>query len=169
MMKLLTIRDCVNFNTLSKDWLVNLCTYLNEKYGTDYEGDMSVFSRSLSIKFNYPNCYICRVENEINQEQLDARLLSIVDKYCTSIDSYKAMYNELNNELTTLKNKSVTKFNDTPTQQGDYSTDKYTSTITTNESETDYDINTKINILNLRLKGIVSRFIDQFEGFIIYE
>lgn len=160
------LEDYLN-NDLSSDWLVRICTSLNEKYGTDYVGDISAFSKALMVRLNAPKAYLWCYE-ELDQKEIDAKLLCIVDKYVNSIEDYKAMYEALNTELNVLKNKTTIKFNDTPTEEGNFSTDKYTSTITTQESEAEYSIGDKINLLNKRLRNLVETFCKQFEGYIIW-
>ena len=129
------------------------------------------FINALGVYLYGPKKYLLVTENTILlkiNEELAAKLNEIVNKVNVLLPDYVEMYNILNTQLTTLKTKAITKFNDTPTEEGNYSVEKYTSTITQNESEVDYSIFDKINLIKQKQKHLIQQFCEEFKGFIIW-
>lgn len=136
------LKDILNVmnSTFNKGWYNTLVNKINESYGFTFDYDESVFSDALGAMLMNPTCYILKTTEELTSvnDELLAKLLIIVNKYNSIINDYKSYYDGLNTQLTTIKSKSVSRFNDTPDEEGDYSTTRYTSTITTNENESEY-------------------------------
>lgn len=177
-----TIRCYYNLNNIleildssytpDSTWAVTINDKLNDYWSS---------SRSLFIKDDFiealgsylygPKKYLFITENTVIlkiNEDLVAKLNEIITKINILLPDYVEMYNILNTQITTLKTKAITKFNDTPTEEGDYSTDKYTSTITQQESEVDYSIFDKINLIKQKQRHLIQQFCEEFKGFIIW-
>lgn len=153
-------------------WAVTINDKLNDYWSS---------SRSLFIKDDFisalgsylygPKKYLFVTDNlillKIN-EDLVAKLNEIITKINILLPDYVEMYNILNTQITTLKTKATTRFNDTPTEEGNYSADNYTSTITQQESEVDYSIFDKINLIKQKQRHLIQQFCEEFKGFIIW-
>lgn len=100
--------------------------------------------------------------DSMNQLVLTQRLKSWF-KTNESIYNDKA---DLINKATSGTTVATTKFNDTPDSQGDYSAEKYTSTVTTNTVEGKLGSEEQIKLL----KNLSDEYLSQFfKRFVIYE
>lgn len=102
------------------------------------------------------------------------KLNNLLDSYLPIIKKYKELYSKDTFEsIVEGSSSSVNKHNDTPTSEGDYSADKYTSDInqatgssssrqSTNEFET-------FDILQTRIKSMAQEIIEEMKEFEIYD
>ena len=102
------------------------------------------------------------------------KLNNLLDSYLPIVKKYKELYSKDTFEtIVEGSSSSVNKHNDTPTSEGDYSADKYTSDInqatgsssskqSTNEYET-------FDILQTRIKSMAQEIIEEMKEFEIYE
>ena len=102
------------------------------------------------------------------------KLNNLLDSYLPIVKKYKEMYSKDTFEtIVEGSSSSVNKHNDTPTSEGDYSADKYTSDInqatgsssskqSTNEYET-------FDILQTRIKSMAQEIIEEMREFEIYD
>ena len=139
-------------------WMINLYKLF------DMEApDAKDFYKTLGIYLSDPRISIC---NDL--DLADDKLLWIINKNDMVIEDYLAYFKAITQEIDSLKSKSITKFNDTPTEEGDYTADQYTSTITQSENIVDYDINTKINIASKRLRHFKEAYCNEFKGLVTW-
>lgn len=102
------------------------------------------------------------------------KLNNLLDSYLPIVKKYKELYSKDTFEtIVEGSSSSVNKHNDTPTSEGDYSADKYTSDInqatgsssskqSTNEYET-------FDILQTRIKSMAQEIIEEMKEFEIYD
>ena len=102
------------------------------------------------------------------------KLNNLLDSYLPIVKKYKELYAKDTFEtIVEGSSSSVNKHNDTPTSEGDYSADKYTSDInqatgsssskqSTNEFET-------FDILQTRIKSMAQEIIEEMREFEIYD
>ena len=102
------------------------------------------------------------------------KLNNLLDSYLPIVKKYKELYSKDTFEtIVEGSSSSVNKHNDTPTSEGDYSADKYTSDInqatgsssskqSTNEFET-------FDILQTRIKSMAQEIIEEMREFEIYD
>ena len=102
------------------------------------------------------------------------KLNNLLDSYLPIVKKYKELYSKDTFEtIVEGSSSSVNKHNDTPTSEGDYSADKYTSDInqatgsssskqSTNEYET-------FDILQTRIKSMAQEIIEEMREFEIYD
>lgn len=160
-----------NRYTPDATWLQIINTNVNRFWSSD----RSVYSQDDFI--TALGCYLFDtkkaliVSNELYTSMnidIAIRLNQIISKINSILPDFVNLYNVLGTELTSLKTRSTTKFNDTPTEEGNFSTDVYTSTITTNENETDYSIYDQINLIKQKQQHLIAKFCKEFEGFIVW-
>ena len=144
--------------TLDGSWMNNIYT----KYGLTAPEALD-FYKALGIFLKDSHVALCT-----DLEKAEDKILMIMNKNDMIIEDYLAYFNAITQEITELKSKSVTRFNDTPTEEGDFTADKYTSNITQSENSVEYDINTKINIAKRRLKHLKESYCNEFKRMIIW-
>ena len=121
------------------------------------------FYKTLGIFLSDPHIALCT-----DLSQAESKLMMIINKNDMVIEDYMAYFKAITQEVTELKSRSVTKFNDTPTEQGDYSAEQFTTNITQSENSVEYDINTKINIAKKRLVHYKESYCNEFKRMIIW-
>lgn len=121
------------------------------------------FYKTLGIFLSDPHIALCT-----DLDQAEDKLKMIINKNDMVIEDYIAYFKAITQEITELKSKSVTRFNDTPTEEGDYTADKFTTNITQSENSVEYDINTKINIARKRLVHYKESYCNEFKRMIIW-
>lgn len=94
------------------------------------------------------------------------RLCSI---YVQSVDRYKTLlgiYTEQKaNLMSKVSSTSISRFNDTPQNGGDWSDDEHTSNITRNESENDFTpVMDRIKTIQDNYRNLVKDWMDEFRG-----
>lgn len=150
------------------EWIQRIVGYLNDYYDMSWDiTNASVFYRALGLKLEQGYLFIGDNISSPNDE-LCLKLSRILNKSENIISGYLDEYNLLNSEIKAITSKSTTRFNDTPTEEGDYSTSKYTSTITQSENSVDVDVPTQINILTHKIDSLIEKYCKEFEEFIIY-
>ena len=152
------------------NWYSIIVKQVNRIFGTSFDSDDSEFSKALGGYLMNPNaCLLVSEENLIDpNDEMNYKLMNIVAKYDSIIKEYKWYYEGLNTELTTIKQTNITKFNDTPTEEGDFSAKNYTSTISQSETETEYSFNDKLTLLAKKMNNLKQRFIKEFEEYVIW-
>ena len=151
------------------EWIQRVCSYLNAYYEMNREiTSASVFYRALGLKLEQGYLYIKDSAATTPDSDLCLKLSRILNKSENIISGYLDEYNLLNSEIKAITSKSTTRFNDTPTEEGDFDTSKYTSTITQSENSVDVDIPTKLSILTHKIDSLIERYAKEFEEFIIY-
>lgn len=121
------------------------------------------FYKTLGIYLSDPRISIC---NDL--DLADDKLLWIINKNDMVIEDYIAYFKAITQDIDSLKSKSITRFNDTPTEEGDFTADNYTSSITQSENIVDYDIKTKIDIASKRLRHFKETYCNEFRGLITW-
>lgn len=156
----------------STSWYTTIVDKVNEYYGSSLKTIINDdFIIALGIYLNKKGMGIYYTEDIVLDEMDDdlaLKLSAIINKNNIIIQDYIDLYNILNSELTTLKTQVVSKFNDTPTEEGDFSTDMYTSNVTNTTTNVDYDIGTRINVIKERMQHLIGRYCKEFEEFIIW-
>lgn len=138
----------------------------------------------LLTRWHNPKIYLVRSYVEIDWSDNFTRdlhmlriwnkLNNLLDSYLPIVKKYKELYAKDTFEtIVEGSSSSVNKHNDTPTSEGDYSADKYTSDInqatgsssskqSTNEYET-------FDILQTRIKSMAQEIIEEMREFEIYD
>ena len=138
----------------------------------------------LLTRWHNPRIYLVRSYVEIDWSDNFTRdlhmlriwnkLNNLLDSYLPIVKKYKELYSKDTFEtIVEGSSSSVNKHNDTPTSEGDYSADKYTSDInqatgsssskqSTNEYET-------FDILQTRIKSMAQEIIEEMREFEIYD
>lgn len=138
----------------------------------------------LLTRWHNPKIYLVRSYVEIDWSDNFTRdlhmlriwnkLNNLLDSYLPIVKKYKELYSKDTFEtIVEGSSSSVNKHNDTPTSEGDYSADKYTSDInqatgsssskqSTNEFET-------FDILQTRIKSMAQEIIEEMREFEIYD
>ena len=138
----------------------------------------------LLTRWHNPRIYLVRSYVEIDWSDNFTRdlhmlriwnkLNNLLDSYLPIVKKYKELYSKDTFEtIVEGSSSSVNKHNDTPTSEGDYSADKYTSDInqatgsssskqSTNEYET-------FDILQTRIKSMSQEIIEEMREFEIYD
>lgn len=148
------MEDAIDF--INKDWNMDI-PYVAAK---EFYGPLGVMLQGIDFSV---------VESpELKKEAFLQKLLRLVVKSNYIIQGYLDMKNILDTELDTIKNTSVVKYNDTPTEEGVFTADKYTSNITQSESSSEYDINTKISVNRKKLNSLVGKYCGEFKEFQIW-
>lgn len=148
--------------TLDGTWMKSLYETLG-MIAPDVEANE--YYKALGIMLSDIHVAICK---SLSLDVIKDRMLKILNKNDMIIEDYKAYETAITAEITALTSKSVTRFNDTPTEEGDFTADKYTSNISQTENSVEYDINTKINIAKRRLKHLKESYVNEFKGVIIW-
>ncbi len=89
------------------------------------------------------------------------------EKYYQKIKHYQ---NELQNITipTELVSKSESRFNDTPTEEGNYNTDRFTTNITQSQTTTPIDPVTRYEQVKNLIEDLYGEWVDTFKRFEIY-
>lgn len=84
------------------------------------------------------------------------------DRYTTLLGLYTAQKTNLMNKVSST---SISRFNDTPQNGGDWSDDQHTSNITRNESENDFTpVMDRIKTIQENYRNLVKDWMDEFRG-----
>lgn len=152
-------------------WYTKVCNKLNEYYGETCfktkEGAQD-FYKALGIRLMDKSVFYCYDSSENVEACVMHKLSRVCNKSDILLDQYLPLYNKLQEDIKSLDSKQETRFNDTPTSQGNYVANNYTSTITQVTNSVDYDINTQVNYLKEKLQGLIDRYCSQFEEFKIW-
>lgn len=84
------------------------------------------------------------------------------DRYLAILKSYDNLKNNL---LDGAHTKTINRFNDTPQGSGDYSTNDFTTNVTTNEVNVDLDTLDKLNKLEDMYSDVYKKWIHEFSHF----
>lgn len=156
----------------TSEWYTYVVKGLNNYYGDECfnvkEGAQD-FYKALGIKLNDSSVFYLCEQGESNVEQgIMSKLSRVCNKSEILLDEYLPLYNKLQEDIKTLESHVTSRFNDTPTSLGNYTSDKYTSTITQVTNSQDYDINTQVSFLKEKMRGLVEQYLEQFEVFKIW-
>lgn len=82
------------------------------------------------------------------------------DKYKFLIQNYESQRDNL---LGKIHSKTVSRFNDTPQESGDFATDGFNNTVNLSESETDYaDVMTKLDRVQTCYRKLYNDWVEEF-------
>ena len=111
-----------------------------------------------------PNCYLLVLDHELTDEDKKAwhdkmlgRIYSTMDLYVNRINKYDELAKKT--LPTSLTSSSESRFNDTPTEEGNYSADNFTTSITQNKTSTDIDPVDRYNQLKALIEDIYQEWI----------
>lgn len=152
-------------------WYTKVCDGLNKYYDEECfspKQGAQDFYKALGIKLMDKSVFYCYESSENVEACVMNKLSRICSKSDTLLDQYLPLYNKLQEDIKSLESRQTTRFNDTPTSQGNYVTDEYTSTITQVTNSVDYDVETQVNYLKEKLQGLIERYCSQFEEFKIW-
>ena len=110
--------------------------------------DKETIIDELFMKYILPNMlneYVLELDEEDNVIDESTNLIGLMlydiinsyDKYATIITKFEAVKDTLTDNLDSLIDSNVTKYNDTPQEQGNYTADEYTTTITSSTATRD--------------------------------
>ena len=149
-------------------WIKTLNEVCNSYYGISNSiTTATAFYKALGLKLNQGFLFATPETYETINEAICLKLSRILNKNENIIGAYLEEYTLLNNALDGVTSKSTSRFNDTPDEEGSYSTEEYTSTITSNENFVEYDVPTKISILTHKIDSLIERYCKEFEEFIL--
>ena len=113
-----------------------------------------------------PNCYLLVLDHELTDEDKKAwhdkmlgRIYSTMDLYVNRINKYDELAKKT--LPTSLTSSSESRFNDTPTEEGNYSADNFTTSITQNKTSTDIDPVDRYNQLKALIEDIYAEWIEK--------
>lgn len=151
------------------EWIKTLNEVCNSYYNiSNTVTNADAFYKALGLKLNQGFMFATPVVYETINEDICLKLSRILNKNENIIQGYLDEYNLLNSEIKSVTSKSTTRFNDTPDEEGDFSADKYTSTISSSENVVDYDVPTKLSILSHKIDSLIERYCREFEEFILW-
>lgn len=111
-----------------------------------------------------PNCYLLALDHELTDEDKKAwhdkmlgRIYSTMTLYVDRINKYDELAKKT--LPTSLTSSSESRFNDTPTEEGNYSADNFTTNITQNKTSTDIDPVDRYNQLKALIEDIYAEWI----------
>ena len=111
-----------------------------------------------------PNCYLLVLDHELTDEDKKAwhdkmlgRIYSTMDLYVNRINKYDELAKKT--LPTSLTSSSESRFNDTPTEEGNYSAENFTTNITQNKTSTDIDPVDRYNQLKALIEDIYQEWI----------
>ena len=111
-----------------------------------------------------PNCYLLALDHELTDEDKKAwhdkmlgRIYSSMDLYVNRINKYDELAKKT--LPTSLTSSSESRFNDTPTEEGNYSAESFTTSITQNKTSTDIDPVDRYNQLKTLIEDIYAEWI----------
>lgn len=111
-----------------------------------------------------PNCYLLGLDHEITDEDKKAwhdkmlgRIYSTMTLYVDRINKYDTLAKKT--LPTSVTSSSESRFNDTPTEEGNYSADYFTTNITQNKTSTDIDPVDRYNQLKALIEDIYAEWI----------
>lgn len=151
------------------EWIQRVVDFLNSYYEMSWDmASASKFYRALGLKLEQGYLFVSDENLTAQNSELCLKLSRILNKSENIISGYLDEYDLLNSEIKAITSKSTTRFNDTPTEEGNFDTNEYTSSITQSENSVDVDIPTKISILTHKIDSLIERYTKEFEEFIIY-
>lgn len=113
-----------------------------------------------------PNCYLLALDHELTDEDKKAwhdkilgRIYSTMDLYVNRINKYDELAKKT--LPTSLTSSSESRFNDTPTEEGNYSAENFTTNITQNKTSTDIDPVDRYNQLKALIEDIYAEWIEK--------
>ena len=113
-----------------------------------------------------PNCYLLVLDHELTDEDKKAwhdkmlgRIYSTMDLYVNRINKYDELAKKT--LPTSLTSSSESRFNDTPTEEGNYSAENFTTNITQNKTSTDIDPVDRYNQLKALIEDIYAEWIEK--------
>lgn len=150
-------------------WYSKVCKALNDYY---YENCFSPkegaedFYKALGVRLSDKSMFY---EYEDTEDiDVESKLYRLCSKSDILLDQYLPLYNKLKEDIKSVESRTISKFNDTPTSQGKYTADEYTSNITQITNSSDYDVNTQISYLKEKMLNLINKYCDQFEEFKIW-
>ena len=113
-----------------------------------------------------PNCYLLVLDHELTDDDKKAWHDKILGRIYSSMDLYVNRinkYDELAKKTlpTSLTSSSESRFNDTPTEEGNYSAENFTTNITQNKTSTDIDPVDRYNQLKALIEDIYAEWIEK--------
>ena len=113
-----------------------------------------------------PNCYLLALDHELTDDDKKAwhdkmlgRIYSSMDLYVNRINKYDELAKKT--LPTSLTSSSESRFNDTPTEEGNYSAENFTTNITQNKTSTDIDPVDRYNQLKALIEDIYAEWIEK--------
>ena len=113
-----------------------------------------------------PNCYLLVLDHELTDEDKKAwhdkilgRIYSTMNLYVDRINKYDELAKKT--LPTSLTSSSESRFNDTPTEEGNYSAENFTTSITQSKTSTDIDPVDRYNQLKALIEDIYQEWIDK--------
>lgn len=126
----------------------------------------------------YYNAYVCFTDDETiaddESEKVFADFIGVIIAWLASSDEkYSLLINNLEANKTKLlgaiKSSTISRYNDTPQNQGEFDDDEHNTNVTKNESETDgTTLLARLNEIEDNLKMLYDRWSNEFRDFIFW-
>lgn len=146
---------------------------LNDEIKVDYRGVLD-----LVVKRHLDHYCFYTESNEFNTEKAKnfiAKLIQVLEmtapRYLTILKAYKDSQNALLDPVR-ISNSGITRFNDTPQDEGDFANDEHTTNLTEDTRTTENDMDSKmgrIREIERSYSNILLNWSNEFEGLFIEE
>lgn len=147
---------------------ITLAELINEETWNNWMPDTSsMFYKYIwkFISYQRPYWFVLEYPSGIDELRLNQKEAELTYNIKQWLNQNELLFNktyELIFNPTTATSKRTTKFNDTPQSEGSYSTDKYTSTVTTDEVTGTVGSSEQLQHLNDIVEYVISDFRKRF-------
>lgn len=164
----------IHYNILwvpTSEWYTKLCTYYNNAFDkelfTPKEG-ADDFYTALGVRLADGSMFWAAETKTATHYSIVNKFFRLFSKSDILLDQYLPLYNKLKEDIKSVESRTISKFNDTPSSQGKYTADEYTTNITQVTNSVDYDIAVQIDYLKQKMLNLIDKYCDQFEEFKIW-